>query len=162
MNNDYFDVLRSEDAEHFQSVGRVKGSGTTSQLHTYTLSDTELPPLRSILYYRIRQVDYDGQSALSSIAVAMRKDKASVVSVFPNPYNSSDNDQLSVALQNVSQAQFTLMDARGRLVYETTQKDLAPSSLVKLPLGNLAAGVYMLKIITSEEILSFKVVVYSH
>ena len=159
MNNDYFDVLRSDDAEHFQSVGRVKGSGTSSQLHTYSLSDTELPPSRNILYYRIRQVDYDGQSALSSIAVAVRKDKSPVVSVFPNPYNSTDNEQLSVTLQNVSQAQFTLTDARGRLVYETTQKDLASTSIVQLPLRNLAAGVYLLKITTSEEMLAFKVVV---
>ena len=51
------------------------------------------------------------------------------------------------------------MSARSRLVYETTHKDLAASSIVNLPLRNLAPGVYMLKILTGEEMLAFKVVV---
>jgi Secretion system C-terminal sorting domain len=158
VNNDYFDVLRSIDADYFQSAGRVKGSGTTSQLHSYSFSDTELPPLQNVLYYRLRQVDYDGMSALSSIAVATKKDKASVVTVFPNPYSSSD-DHLNVTLQNVDQAQISLMDTQSRLVYETTKKNLAPSSLVKLPLNNLASGVYMLKILTPREMHAIKLVV---
>ncbi len=58
INNGYFCVERSSDAQVFTEQIRVKGSGTTTGVVSYKAIDDA--PLRGVSYYRLKQVDYDG------------------------------------------------------------------------------------------------------
>lgn len=57
-DNDYFEVLRSENGETFSVIGIIEGKGTTAERSMYGFEDRSHGS--GGLYYRLRQVDYDG------------------------------------------------------------------------------------------------------
>lgn len=59
LNNDYFEVERSIDGQVFQIIDRVQGHGTTQELINYDVTDRQIFGATT-LYYRLRQVDYNG------------------------------------------------------------------------------------------------------
>lgn len=84
LNNAYFTIERSLTGEYFDELGRVNGQGTTAAIHEYRFSDTEPPA--GILYYRLRQTDYDGSSTFSPVvSVVFDGPDRPQLSVFPNP-----------------------------------------------------------------------------
>lgn len=101
-NNDHFDVERSSDRVNFMKVGEVKGNGNTMNLISYNFVDKNIAESGSkILYYRLKQVDYNGKFEFSKIQTVTLK-KGSV-KVFPNPVtskltieNSSVNDEVKI------------------------------------------------------------------
>lgn len=87
-NNDYFTVERSLSGERFDELGKVKGKGTTSGVNEYHFSDPN--PVNGILYYRLKQTDYDGTSTYSQIiSVSFDGLRLPVIAVFPNPAGPS-------------------------------------------------------------------------
>lgn len=66
QNNAYFEIERSTDSRKWTSIGVVNGQGTSYQQHQYQFADDK--PLTGTSYYRLRQVDVDGQWEYSQIA----------------------------------------------------------------------------------------------
>jgi hypothetical protein len=64
-NNNYFSIEKMNEDGYFYQIGTVDGHGTTSQHNSYSFTD-EFPD-NGYNYYRIRQVDYNGQSSVSAI-----------------------------------------------------------------------------------------------
>ena len=64
-NNDYFAVEMSRDATRFSESAKVSGNGTTESLETYTYEYKNLTA--GTYYFRLRQVDFDGQSTYSDV-----------------------------------------------------------------------------------------------
>lgn len=65
LNNDYFQVEKSEDGINFNVVSIIQGNGTTNSLSNYTAYDDM--PNASTIYYRLKQVDFDGKFEYSDI-----------------------------------------------------------------------------------------------
>ncbi len=59
--NAYFIVMRSQDTENWTEMVRLNGAGNSEETLMYSLEDTEPEP--TINYYKIIQVDFDGESA---------------------------------------------------------------------------------------------------
>lgn len=59
LNNDRFEIERSNDGITFEKIAIVKGAGNSLQVLKYNYSDTN--PGLGINYYRLKQVDYDSQ-----------------------------------------------------------------------------------------------------
>lgn len=57
-NSDYFYIERSEDGEIWKSVGIKKAMGNSNQIANYYYNDSYLN--KGIIYYRLKQVDFDG------------------------------------------------------------------------------------------------------
>ena len=88
-NSSHFVVERAASAEAaFTAVGQVAAAGNNNQVRTYKLRDAEAGMQGAdILYYRLRQVDADGSTALSPV-VALTVGKlagAPQLQVYPNP-----------------------------------------------------------------------------
>lgn len=86
-DNRGFHIERSADqVAQFEPIGWVPGHGTTTAAQAYFFQDNSLPRA-DVLYYRLRQTDYDGQEQLSDIrAVPLRGvggDRQ--VGISPNP-----------------------------------------------------------------------------
>ena len=64
LNNDFFDVERSQNGLNFEKIGTVKGNGNSNILNQYTFLDKD--PYVGFNYYRLKQVDYDGTKYFSS------------------------------------------------------------------------------------------------
>lgn len=68
--SDRFDVERSADGTLFERIATMPALGNSNTLHEYRLPDAA--PLAGTSYYRLRQMDLDGQSAVSStVSVTM-------------------------------------------------------------------------------------------
>ena len=64
-NNDYFSIEMSRDAARFSESAQVKGNGTTESFETYSFEYANLTP--GTYYFRLRQVDFDGQFSYSDV-----------------------------------------------------------------------------------------------
>jgi hypothetical protein len=70
-NNDYFTVERSTDQYNFEAIGKVQGAGTTTIMRSYSFADNQAPS--GIVFYRIRQTDFDGATELSKVTFVSGK-----------------------------------------------------------------------------------------
>lgn len=64
-NNDYFAVEMSRDAASFNESAQIQGNGTTESLETYSYEYSNLAA--GTYYFRLRQVDFDGQASYSDV-----------------------------------------------------------------------------------------------
>jgi hypothetical protein len=88
INNSHFEVERSNNGSDWSSIGTV-AAGTSSLADSYTFTDESAPTAQT--WYRLRQVDLDGKSMYSKVALisATATSKASIVtngkmvSIFP-------------------------------------------------------------------------------
>ena len=65
-NNDYFEIQKSYDGEVFTPIGYVDGAGNSNAVLEYSYTDSETGKA----YYRLKQLDYDGEFEYSDIVVA--------------------------------------------------------------------------------------------
>lgn len=89
LNNDRFEIERSENGVDFTSLGSIVGAGTSNQAHDYLFEDKE--PILSLVYYRLKQVDFDGAfeySSIVSLDFTSAEGGAGRLFVSPNPINS--------------------------------------------------------------------------
>ncbi|MEM7160978.1 MAG: PA14 domain-containing protein [Bacteroidota bacterium] len=82
VNNDYFLIERSDDAQNWYSAVLTQGQGNSSVLVHYKEYDNE--PFSGINYYRLTQFDFDGTYSESDIVSAYIHGSPDYV-VFPNP-----------------------------------------------------------------------------
>ncbi len=68
LNNDYYEIERSDDGIEFEAIGKMKGNGNTQKTSYYNFYDTA--PLQGKTFYRIKQVDIDGKSDYSKVIQA--------------------------------------------------------------------------------------------
>jgi hypothetical protein len=64
INNKGFDVERSVDGRTFESIGFVKGAGNSTRMLNYSLTDAKAFEKTPVMYYRLKQVDFDGNFCL--------------------------------------------------------------------------------------------------
>ncbi len=83
LNNDYFIVEHSTDGKDYTPVTHIKGKGTTSERQTYSFVHDE--PFFGENYYRLKQVDFDGQYEYSRVIHGVIKMEESKINVYPNP-----------------------------------------------------------------------------
>ena len=65
INNDYFEIQRSLDGITFFKIGMVGGNGNSSTENNYSFRDNFSS--NQNIYYRLKQVDYDGKYTYSNI-----------------------------------------------------------------------------------------------
>ena len=68
VENDYFTLEFSEDGEEFIAIDYVSGAGTTSETTEYEYV-WDAKPMADILYFRLKQTDYNGEFTYSDILV---------------------------------------------------------------------------------------------
>ncbi|MBK7889034.1 MAG: hypothetical protein IPJ86_17595 [Bacteroidetes bacterium] len=73
INNDYFEIERSLDGFLWTVIGIEDGHGHSNHAINYIHDD--FSPVEGILYYRIRQTDFNGHSALSEVVAVRYSDK---------------------------------------------------------------------------------------
>ncbi|GAB3873914.1 hypothetical protein GCM10028824_26310 [Hymenobacter segetis] len=139
LHNDHFDVERSLDGTTFTTLGTVTGAGSSSTAHTYGFRDARLPFVANLLYYRLRQVDTNGQASYSPVRSVLlgQADVAPQLQAYPNPAHGNVSVRI---LGTVPTAPMQLFDATGRLVRTQPLADADTS----ISLQGLPAGLYIL------------------
>ncbi|PCJ64058.1 MAG: hypothetical protein COA58_13805 [Bacteroidetes bacterium] len=85
LNNRGFEVQRRMDNENkFRTIDFVDGFGTSMSKINYSLVDYNNYWSSSVAYYRLKQVDFDGNYGYSNIVAVAKKGVLDAV-VYPNP-----------------------------------------------------------------------------
>src|SRR5688572_24492842 len=85
-NNQYFEVERSIDGSNWTAIATVGGAGNTSAIQSYTYTDKNATA--KVLYYRIRQVDVDGKSSLTSVRMVKNELGSADIKISSSPSNA--------------------------------------------------------------------------
>jgi len=115
INNAGFEVQRSKDGMAWERIGWKAGQGNTTTPQSYTYIDEN--PFFGISYYRLKQVDFNGDIAYSNV-VSLRY-MSNGVTVYPNPVK----DLLYVRTDYGVVQQITIYDSTGKQIIDTTNRD---------------------------------------
>ena len=155
INNDRFEIQRSEDGTDFKMIGVVDGAGNSDQECSYEYKDYNIQ--RDLYYYRFRQVDFDGSEKLSNAITILSKESIHPFSVFPNPFEDEININLHHNL--ISSLNINLFDISGKQVYTYIKNDFSGNKLnLDLKRQNLIAGIYYLKVVRGSKTSIMKLV----
>lgn len=84
INNDRFEIEHSVDGLTFDQIGTVEGNGTVNEMKEYNFAHNNLKS--GFNYYRLKQVDFDGQSEYSEIKrLSLGGFEDVTISIYPNP-----------------------------------------------------------------------------
>jgi len=159
INSDYFVIERSYENEGFEDIGRVESNGNTILVSEYKFDDEDIEK-NGNYYYRLRQVDLDGSIDYSEIVVIAVERKGDFkADVYPNPAFRFVN--INIETSELTDVQAVILDVTGKLVIDNVITGQVPSGRteMRVPLDNLAAGSYIVRITANETVVNHKILV---
>lgn len=145
INNSHFEIQRNLDAGNWQEwehIGTVNGNGTTNQISNYQFTDHQLRTqnvLPGTVYYRLKQVDYDGNFAYSE-PVRVSGNREEEIKVFPNPFV----DEITLSRDSKWPTQIDIYDMFGNLLHKEIMQAKQETAVISFK--QLQEGIYLLKI----------------
>ncbi|MBL0050425.1 MAG: VCBS repeat-containing protein [Bacteroidetes bacterium] len=111
-DNDYFEVERSADGINFETIGKVNGAGSTVQVKHYSFDDKK--NIYGVIYYRLKQVDFNGNNKYSAIISIENKRQDIFCSVNPTDVNGI----FILHCSELNSASIKLLDTEGKEIAE--------------------------------------------
>lgn len=144
INNSYFEVQRSADGNtNWEVIANAPGAGNSQAVKNYKAFDNS--PLSGINYYRIKQVDYDGNFKFSKTVTVKTDDNKTGVSVLSNPFFNVLAVSFNSATSQMVSAK--LIDITGRQIAAEKWSVSAGNSRKNFSnIGGLQKGIYILSI----------------
>lgn len=154
VNNEGFEVEFSVDARSFEKVAFITGNGTTNQTQSYEFMHKTNRP--GSLYYRLKQMDFDGAFEYSDVIEVMReKTNDGNIVIFPNP--AKEAFTITVSNPNRLNSSVKVTDLLGKVVFEASfQAGEAPDFFEK-EISSLTQQMYIVTTRIGTEITSHQV-----
>lgn len=159
-NNEYFELERSLDAQNWTTIGRIEAAGYSTTTQTYFHTDKNAPFGR--VYYRVKQVDFDGKYEYAENVVSLERGFAKETEeldflLYPNP---NVTGSVRFRMSNIAdvRAHVSFYDLSGHLVsQEYVQVDgQGTSAAIDC---NIQPGIYLVTIIVNDKIRSKPLVI---
>ena len=147
LQNKGFELQRSLDGSIWQKISFIPGHGTTHEQQSYTYTDER--PLVGMNYYRLQQVDFDGQFEYSKVTSVEVGGEDGGIRLFPNP--TSGSFTLALESDYAGEANLNLYDHMGRLVKEEPLVLEGAVFRTDIGLDGLPTGVYLARIQAGRE-----------
>lgn len=156
INNSHFDILRSADGKTFETVGSVKGEGNSNTTIDYSFTD-ENTLVTNTIYYRLKQVDFNGEANLSPIiAVNINLEKSGINATLPNPFSTTLN--ISLNATTATSAGVVIMDMIGNTHYTSTKQLQAGVNTIDINTTEIPDGIYFVHVSYNGETFTQKIV----
>jgi len=144
VNSDHFRIERSFDGISYQSIGKVVASGNSQTMVEYNFADNQ--PANGINYYRVVEVDVDGNEVVSEVANA----KATcitygITSVWPIPSNGDINIQINSQFE--LNASIEIVDMLGRTIKVIDATITKGSNTHTIDVSGMADAIYFVKLV---------------
>ncbi len=159
LNNLGFEIERKSDKNGWRMIGFKEGKGTTTEIQNYVFSDDLFGIESEHLYYRLKQIDFDGTFEYSEVVevVVGIPTEFSLEQNYPNPFNP-----LTTIRFTISDLRFTVLK-----VYDVLGNEIAILVNEEKPIGiyevefnatTLPSGIYFYKLRAGDFIETRKMV----
>lgn len=156
VNNDYFVLEKSFNGHNFVEIAEIDAAGYSNEKLDYYMIDKNIN--EGISYYRLKQVDYDAHFSYSKIIAlnntTENKNQLEIQDLSPNPASKYINVVLN---KNIDAYHIEIYDLSGKLVMQLDRKE--NTSNININIASLSKGVYLLKLISSNETETTKFIV---
>ncbi len=144
INTSHFDIEKSADGNsNWNLVASVNAAGNSSAVQNYSVYDAK--PFNGVNFYRIKEVDKDGNTKYSKTMRVTINSTNTGVSVLANPFHSSLSVSFSSATQQAVSAR--LIDITGKqIMLEKWIISSGDSRQNFFNVGALQPGMYILNI----------------
>jgi uncharacterized protein involved in tellurium resistance len=140
LNNDYFVVERATgnilEESNWSPIAKISGAGNTNILSEYMYLDNDVNSSESVYYYRIKQIDFDGQYSYSAV-ISVKSAMNHAIQVYPNP--STGNFKI-VGLSKINNYNVEIYNSTGHLV-----RVYSSSENMNIDLSDQPIGIYLVK-----------------
>ncbi len=139
INNEYFTILGSEDANEWIEIGSEIGAGNSSKINKY---EFEVPSQYSYLkYFKFAQHDFDSNTKFSNI-ISVDCDSKNSVDFYPNPFNN----EINFTLKSNESVPYEITTVLGQVV----NSGIISTENSRISLDDLASDIYFIKINNSK------------
>jgi hypothetical protein len=161
LNNMGFEIERSIDnPDNFITVGFVDGKGNSTEINYYSFTDHPQVSGVNQLYYRLKQVDFDGTFSYSDIVNVSYDVPADFVlnQNYPNPFNPST--RISYFVPKESFISINVYDFLGREVTILVNEMKSTGSYeLSFDASNLPSGTYFYTLIADNYSATKKMII---
>lgn len=146
-NNAGFDVQRKLNGSDWQTIGFVKGAGTSSSVNNYRYTDKNVTA-NAVIQYRLKQTDFDGVFKYSNTVTVRVNEKAAQLSIYPNPVETRATVKYN--LTEKGSVQLHVLSASGQLIKTLVNESADAGSFTRaIDLTSLASGNYVLVLLAN-------------
>ncbi len=148
QNNNYFNILRSYDTQNWTIIGKINGAGNSNTVLNYSFIDDKIS--KNIVYYKLEQVDFNGNTKLSNINSLKRTNNNIDILIYPNPSNglvyiNTNNMNINYNIE--------ISDVYGRILKDENIKILDNNSF---DISEFPKGMYLIRIYYNNNYKIFK------
>jgi len=142
INNSHFVIERSYNGRDFEVIGHQNGAGNSMENIDYLFLDNTINTKEFKVYYRLRQVDFDGTETLTPIRkVQFNSNRVNAIQVSPNPFNGVINIYTDV--ESEGNLSVSVRDMSGKLVYSSAF-NVDGKQITPIDLSHLKSGIYII------------------
>lgn len=144
INHEKFEIEKSSDDSEFLKIGEIQGSGNSLAEKEYVFDD--LDPSHGTLYYRLKQIDFDGAHAYSEvISVNFQGGDKDFEGFYPNP-GKMGLVNLDYFAESDGTISVLVFDVAGKLVGNKRQSISSGNNKLSFDFSDLPKGIYTAKI----------------
>jgi hypothetical protein len=140
-NSDYFQLETSLDGVNWEIEEMLPAAGFSQEILNYSAVDQDAA--RKQKYYRLKQVDLNGEFEMYGPLKADCAVESSDVSLYPNPCESQVT--VSVASQISTKLNYTLISPEGKVLENKQMEIQSGMTVYTLDVSDFQSGMYLLQ-----------------
>ena len=147
FNNSHFEIERSSNGNTWSQIGRVESAGNSTSVQQYSFVD--ISPVDAARYYRVSQVDQDGNVTFTPICTVAKASATDKVTI-----SSGEGNRVYIRFAEPTQSlvMIRISDSHGRVL---EQKALSnPTGLQVIQPAVHTNGIFMLTILDQSRVLA--------
>ncbi len=151
IDHERFIIEKSDNGIDFSEIGTVTGGGTTENLKEYNF--LHIYPSENRLYYRLREIDFNGVISYSDIVIFENKEPSLVHVVRLSDAFASEEFSIKLDSYTEGNLQYNLKNWQGDLL--NSQELALTNGLndINIDVKDLKVGIYKLDLVLNDKLL---------
>ncbi|MEN9964599.1 MAG: hypothetical protein RL582_1694, partial [Bacteroidota bacterium] len=150
FNNRGFELQRSSNGIDFSSISFIPSKATNGNSNTaISYLTTDKSALYGIVYYRLKQLDFDNKVQYSSVVTVTRQNESplNIFTISPNP--SKNDIKIGVGSLSNTRASLVITDASGKIILKNNIQLISGFQNIPIDITKYAVGSYFVQIQTA-------------
>ncbi|MDP3830117.1 MAG: T9SS type A sorting domain-containing protein, partial [Ignavibacteriaceae bacterium] len=153
INNNGFEIYRSQDAIQFDKIGFISGRGTDTDINSYSFLDA--PISNGKYYYKLKQIDFDGNFEYSNLVEVEFYNEMdfALLQNYPNPFNPNTTIEFILPVAEIVVLKiYNLLGSEVETLLSEYRE--AGRHSITFNASNLSSGVYLYRLSSGKSVQS--------